>query len=366
MTSTRRPIACIGRIPGGALMLVTAASLAGCIPAGRPPASAPQPRPPAPAQPSSEPVDLVPQPAAAAEPAWQANRVPADARTIAGASYRVAAGDTLRGIAEKTGAGSEAIARANRLKPPFVIQPGQRLRIPAGRYHRVREGQTGIAIALAYGVDWNRIIDLNALEPPYALRTGMLLALPGTAEVASMSMEQRAAAFSIDIDDLATGAEPATAETDPPPPPPVRSAAVALNRNQPVVEPRKFAGRFDWPLNGAVIARFGPAGGGRINQGIKIAATRGAPIHAAADGVVAYAGDQIAIYGGLVLIRHGDGWITAYGHAEKIIVVRGQEVKRGDVIGYAGETGSARQPQLHFEMRRNRTPVNPLKELPPR
>lgn len=356
---------CGSRLIRAAAVAAGAAALAGCIPQGRAPRTTPPPaagtgeRPP-----TAEPVQMPPQPAAAAEPTWEAERVAADARTIPAGSYRVVAGDTLRAIAGKTGAGSEAIARANRLQPPFLIQPGQRLRIPAGRYHRVREGQTGIAIARAYHVDWNRIIDLNALEPPYTLRTGMLLAMPDNAEVAAMSIEERAAAFSIDIGDIATGAEPATDENEPPPPPPARTAAVAVPSSRPVAEPGRFAGRFDWPLSGRVLTRFGPGAGGRVNQGIKIATPRGAPIHAAADGVVAYAGNEIAIYGGLVLIRHGDGWITAYGHAERISVVRGQAVKRGDVIGYAGETGSAREPQLHFEIRHNRTPVDPLRELP--
>ncbi|AHE53801.1 peptidoglycan DD-metalloendopeptidase family protein [Sphingomonas sanxanigenens] len=355
------------RLTRVALFIACAAALAGCIPQGRAPAPRTAPGPRAENRPpANEAVQLPPQPPAASGPSWEAQRVAADARTIPAGSYRVVAGDTLRAIASKTGAGSEAIARANRLQPPFLIRPGQRLRIPAGRYHRVREGQTGIAIAFAYHVDWNRIIDLNALEPPYTLRTGMLLALPDNAEVAAMSLEQRAAAFSIDIGDIATGAEPATAEDEPPPPPPARSPAVAVPSTRPVGEPGRFNGRFEWPLTGRILTRFGPGGGGRVNQGIKIAATRGAPIRAAADGVVAYAGAEIAIYGGLVLIRHGDGWITAYGHAERIGVVRGQAVKRGDVIGYAGETGSAREPQLHFEIRHNRTPIDPLRELPQR
>ena len=362
--------------PGAAIRAgiapAAALALAGCIPpprgpgAGRPPPAQPrqspppQSPPPEASPPIRQPVDLPDR--SEPQPTWEAKRVAAEARTVPGGSYRVVSGDTLRAIAERTGAGSEAIARANRLDPPFTIRPGQRLKIPAGRYHRVREGETGIAIARAYRVEWDRIIDLNALAPPYLLRTGMLLMLPPESEVAAMSMEQRAAAFQIDIEDLATGAEPAIAENEAPPPP--RTKAVALPPDKPVAEPTTFTGRFSWPLTGPVLTRFGPAGGGRVNQGIKIATTRGAPIHAAADGVVAYAGDEISVYGGLILIKHGQGWLTAYGHLETLLVARGQKVSRGEVIGYAGETGSARQPQLHFEIRRNRTPVDPVKELP--
>jgi murein DD-endopeptidase MepM/ murein hydrolase activator NlpD len=131
-----------------------------------------------------------------------------------------------------------------------------------------------------------------------------------------------------------------------------------------VAEPSRFAGRFDWPLNGQILRRFGSLGSGQQNDGINIAAAPGAPILAAADGVVAYVGTEVAVFGGLILIRHGDGWITAYGHAQDLLVTRGQAVKRGQVIGYAGATGYAAEPQLHFEIRQNRKPVNPLDLLP--
>lgn len=115
-----------------------------------------------------------------------------------------------------------------------------------------------------------------------------------------------------------------------------------------------------------MIAKFGPLAPGKVNDGINIAATAGTPFHAAADGVVAYAGDQIGVYGGLILISHGDGWVSAYGHAQQINVQRGQAVKAGDTIGLAGASGQVQSPQLHFQLRKNRIPVDPMKQLPPR
>jgi len=97
-----------------------------------------------------------------------------------------------------------------------------------------------------------------------------------------------------------------------------------------------------------------------------IATPAGTPIHAVANGVVSYAGDQIAVYGGLILIDHGGGWVSAYGHAQQLDVQRGQSVKAGDVIGLAGATGQVQTPQLHFQLRKNRIPVDPLKQLPAR
>ena len=296
-------------------------------------------------------------------PAWVAQKVAPDAQTIPDSTYVVKPGDTLRSIGNRTGAGSEAIARANAIQAPFDVRTGQRLKIPGGRYHLVRQGQTGVAIARAYGVGWSTLADLNDIQPPYILRNGQRLLLPSAAEAAQMSPEQRAQAFSLNIDDLATGSEPAIPVKDAP-----KQATATprkpLHTDVAVAAPAAFAGRFQWPLTGAIIGKFGPAGDGRRNDGINIAAERGEEIHAAADGVVAYAGSAIAVYGGLILIKHGDGWITAYGHAEQLLVTRGQSVKRGEVIGRAGATGSVNKPQLHFEIRNKRTPVDPLRYLP--
>jgi murein DD-endopeptidase MepM/ murein hydrolase activator NlpD len=116
---------------------------------------------------------------------------------------------------------------------------------------------------------------------------------------------------------------------------------------------------FAWPVAGPVIARFGPDGDGERNDGINIAAGLGAPIHAAAAGTVIYAGDELKDYGLLILIAHAGGYVTAYAHAQKIVVSRGEHVAKGQVIGAAGESGGVDRPQLHFEIRRNVRPVNP-------
>ena len=367
------------------LVLAPFLILAACIPAprGDPPGGYDAPPPPsadgpdagdAPsAVPADTPIRTVPlgdrasTPPQVADPtpAWVARRVTPDAVDIAESRYTVQPGDSLGRIAERTGAGADAIARANELTPPFVVQLGQTLRIPGGRYHRVRTGETGIAIARAYGIAWDRVIAMNALAAPYVLRLDQRLLIPSRTEVRDMTLEQRAAAFKLDIDDLITGAEPALAQNARPAAP-VRTARRAVPSMVPVQAPARFTGRFDWPLTGPILARFGPQGQGRINEGINIGVRAGTPILAAGDGVVAYVGSEIALYGGLILIKHGGGWITTYGHAEQLLVTRGQAVKRGQIIGRAGETGSAREPQLHFEIRQGRRPVNPLDQLPRR
>ncbi len=300
--------------------------------------------------------------AAKVAPAWAARQVTPDAIERRPSIYLVRQGDTLRIVADRTGAGSEAIARDNDIPPPFTIRAGERLRIPGGRWHRVKSGETGIAIARAYGVDWSEVTSVNHLQEPFILRVGQRLLLPSRAEVSTMSLEERAQAFRVDIDDLITGGEPALAANETAVAP-VAGAKRRLPPDATVGEPADFSGRFAWPVTGPILARFGTLGNGRRSNGINIAAPLGTPVLAAADGVVAYVG-ALGSYGGLVLLRHGDGWITAYGNAEELLVTRGQAVKRGQPIARAGETGMANAPQVHFEIRSKRVPVDPLRYLP--
>ena len=120
---------------------------------------------------------------------------------------------------------------------------------------------------------------------------------------------------------------------------------------------------FAWPVSGRVIADFGATATGGKNDGINIAANNGTPIKAAASGTVTYAGDELKNYGNLVLIKHAGGFTTAYAHADHLVVARGDFVSRGQVIGYAGETGAVTTPQLHFEIRNGTNPVNPRSYL---
>lgn len=351
-------------------VLLCAPLLAGCIPASPNPPPRPVAATPAPS-PTPDGFDferrsLSDVVGGDARPTWTLRSVATNAVQVAAGAYTVHPGDTLRAIGEMSGAGSEAIALENDLTPPFTLRAGQVLRIPAGLYHRVGTGETGIGIARAYGADWGEIITINALDEPYILRVGQRLRLPSDARPAPpgpVNVGARAAAFTLDIDDIATGSQPALAEAARPT---LASAAPRQPVTTAIAAPARFAGRFEWPLNGPILARFGPLAPGKVSDGINIAAAAGTPIRAAADGVVAYAGDQIGVYGGLILINHGGGWVSAYGHAARIDVQRGQAVRSGDVIGRAGATGQVQTSQLHFQLRKNRIPVDPMKQLPPR
>lgn len=347
--------------------LLCAVSLAGCIPAAPAPS---RPVAAAPAVPRENPALERPSPREVvggdARPTWALSPVAANAARIDASVYIVRPGDTLGAVGALSGAGAETLAIENGLSPPYTLRPGQKLHVPAGLYHRVGAGETGIGIAHAYGADWGEIITLNALAEPYILRVGQRLRLPPGARprpAGPVDLGARAAAFRLDIDDIATGSQPALAAA-------ARPAAGTATPRTPVTtaiaSPAHFAGRFEWPLNGPILARFGPVAPGKVSDGINIAAAAGTPIRAAADGVIAYAGDQVGAYGGLILINHGDGWVSAYGHAARIDVKRGQTVRSGDVIGRAGATGRVETSQLHFQLRKNRIPVDPMTQLPPR
>jgi murein DD-endopeptidase MepM/ murein hydrolase activator NlpD len=127
-------------------------------------------------------------------------------------------------------------------------------------------------------------------------------------------------------------------------------------------EPRGGS-RFQWPVRGSILSDFGPKPGGLHNDGINISASRGASVVSADNGVVAYAGNELRGFGNLLLIRHADGWMTAYAHLDDMLVERGAKVTRGQKIGTVGSTGNVSSPQLHFEVRRGNRAIDPREHL---
>jgi murein DD-endopeptidase MepM/ murein hydrolase activator NlpD len=147
---------------------------------------------------------------------------------------------------------------------------------------------------------------------------------------------------------------------------PVQTANVAKEEPRAIETPVKTAEAtpsFRWPARGRVIAGFGSKPNGTQNDGINLAVPEGTPIKAADDGIVAYAGNELKGYGNLVLIRHSNGFVSAYAHASELMVKRGDSIKRGQVIAHAGQTGNVTSPQLHFEIRKGSTPVDPTQYL---
>jgi len=280
------------------------------------------------------------------------------------------------------------------------------------RHIAVRPGQSIGDIARAYRVPERAIIEANHLKPPYKLAAGMRLTIPG----ALVSPARQTAVASAPLPPVTPaptaiappsspqvisldGPAPAKPPAGPPPsprasPPQTEAAAavaaevareVALSSAPPPtgaknLEPKTapvparegappaselHGGRYPWPVRGRVLAGFGTATGGSHNDGVNIAAARGTPIKAIDGGVVAYAGNELRGYGNLVLVKHANGWISAYAHCEELLVKKGDKVGAGQVIGKVGNTGGVNEPQLHFELRRGKQPVDPRGFLSP-
>jgi murein DD-endopeptidase MepM/ murein hydrolase activator NlpD len=367
--------------------LALAAALGGCaMDSGRtpPPPVARQAPPPHPAIERPVVIQSAPTPAA---PAWRPVPVRATAPERSARTIAVQPGEGLAAVARREGVPLAVLAQANGLADTALLGAGQMLKLPAGRLHRVERGETLAAIARAYRVGLAEAAAANRLAPPYRLEIGDQVFLPSPPRP---DVVARARANKLDIDRLIAGAPPRPAARRPaanvaqsavavplgaPKPAPARTASAASASNATPPGPSGApapavaeapAIRLEWPLTGRLLSGFGRKASGQVNDGINIAAVAGAPVRAAADGEVLYAGSGVAAFGGLILIRHSDGWVTAYGHNETLMVAKGDHVSRGQTIARAGATGEVDSPQLHFELRRGRTPVNPLTALPPR
>jgi murein DD-endopeptidase MepM/ murein hydrolase activator NlpD len=326
----------------------------------------------------------------------------------------VGPGMTLYSIAKTNGLTVQEVADANNLVKPYMLMTGQTLRIPGsgetiaatprqkklrqpveenmdvasdeesiakpkkakrGISHTVEEGETLYSLGRKYGVSPFVIADANGMTAKEGLAIGQKIRIPGASQ-------QVAAAEPVDEEitapapakkkaPLALPEEEDTAQADAEEDQAIGETKTATAKKTVVEEepeqevasaPAAVSGlTLRWPVKGKVISTFGNKPNGLKNEGINIAVPEGTEVRAAGAGVVAYAGNELKGYGNLVLIRHQGGYVTAYAHAKSLKVKRGDQVKRGDVIALAGQTGAVNSPQLHFEVRKGATALDPLK-----
>lgn len=307
-----------------------------------------------------------------------------------GTTIIVGTSDTLEVLARRYNVTPAAILQANGYRGPRVLSPGQQLIIPrpgtvaaapavsapayrpamvaaASSVHVVNQGETLMAIARHNHISAAELARANRLEPGAKLRIGMKLTVPAKASAAAVPVAQPMVAQS------APAAVPPTTKVAAVATDPQQKARLAQTTDvaeAPVaVTPAKAAEAtgalptFRWPVRGKVITSYGAKTNGKANDGINVAVPEGTPVKAAEDGVVAYAGNELKGYGNLVLIRHANGYVTAYAHASELLVKRGDAIKRGQVIAKSGQSGEVASPQLHFEIRKGSTPVDPLQFL---
>jgi murein DD-endopeptidase MepM/ murein hydrolase activator NlpD len=310
-----------------------------------------------------------------------------------GTTIIVGTSDTLDLLARRYNVSTAAILQANGYKGPRVLSPGQQLiiphptaadaapatTVPASRpaavasappsVHVVNHGDTLLSIARRNHVSAAELARANGIEPSAKLRIGMKLNVPGakTAAVAPAAQPAVAAGAQPVAASVAPATKLATVTSDPQQK--ARLAQATTVEDTSAETPVKAADAtgalptFRWPVRGKVITSYGAKTNGKSNDGINLAVPEGTPVKAAEDGVVAYSGNELKGYGNLVLVRHSNGYVTAYAHASELLVKRGDTIKRGQIIAKSGQSGEVASPQLHFEIRKGSAPVDPLQFL---
>ncbi len=279
--------------------------------------------------------------AAVSQPEAGGQRALSSPAFVTAGAVVVGKGDTVYALSRRHGVSVRAIIEANRLAPPYHLNVGQRIALPRERGHTVRRGDTLYSVARAYDVDVYGLARANRIKAPYTLYVGQRLRIPGSVQGGSVRTASVAAP----------------------------KAAPRLSRSRPkapagVPTPPAASGKgFMWPIRGRLISGYGAKSKGLRNDGINIAAPRGTAVKAADNGVVAYAGNELRGFGNLLLVKHANGWVTAYAHNDTLMVKRGQKVAKGQVIAKVGSTGRVRTPQLHFELRKGKRTVDPKRYL---
>lgn len=327
-----------------------------------------------------------------------------------GETIEVRPGDTLYALSRRHGVSINELMTANGLTSPG-LKPGQQLHLPARRggstgyatqtarperenyetaaapapaqvpaeapadwtrSYTVRQGDSLYAIARQNGVKLADLERYNGITDSRRVMPGTVLKLPGGGTETPPAAVAEAAPVR-DSAPVAPSAVPSSPPTSSPQQPTLLNGSERVARAETpgaasdAVSPSAAQGagsvagstKLRWPVAGKIISGFGPRPDGTHNDGVNLAAPMGTDVHAAENGVVAYAGDELKGYGNLVLIRHDNGWVTAYAHADEILVKRGDRIKRGQVIAKAGRTGQVDQPQVHFELRQGQKPVDP-------
>src|SRR6185437_5440884 len=252
---------------------------------------------------------------------------------------------------------------------PALVAPASKpvaVAAVAPSVHVVNHGDTLLSIARHNHVSVPQLARANNLDPAAKLSIGMKLVVPGAKTAAAVAPAAPTVAA---VQPVAIAAPPVTRVAAVDNQQKARLAQAAPNADEPKIESPVRAEAtgalptFRWPVRGKVIAAYGAKTNGKSNDGINLAVPEGTPVKAADDGVVAYSGNELKGYGNLVLIRHANGYVTAYAHASELLVKRGDTIKRGQVIAKSGQSGEVQSPQLHFEIRKGSSPVDPLQFL---
>lgn len=254
---------------------------------------------------------------------------------VAGNFIIVKKGDTLYSLAKANSVALKDVIESNNLLPPYNIKVGQKIIIPKSETYVVKRGDTLYSIARKLKISLSSLASVNGVSEPFIISPGQKLNIPSA----------------LASEDVVKIAKHETKKYQP------------HEKSEHVSSGGDHNNDFSWPVRGAIVSKFGPKKGGLYNDGINIKAKFGENVRAAEDGVVAYVGNELRGYGNLVIIKHANGWISAYAHCDKILVKKNDKVSKNSTIAKVGKTGNVKDEQLYFSLRKGKKALNPEQYL---
>jgi murein DD-endopeptidase MepM/ murein hydrolase activator NlpD len=288
---------------------------------------------------------------------------PSKSSIVPGETITVTSDQNVYAVARQHNVPMRDLIVLNDLQPPFKLKLGQKLTLPAG-YSGDGTASTGAVMPSPSNVSVGTVesselppIQAAPLPPVSKGSSETKFANTPKSGMSRSAVESEALTTPSPQHSTVTTATPAPNQS----PPPQQQVAAAVAPSPPLASPPADAPTvsFVWPIQGPVLSAYGPKGQGLNNDGVNIGAPKGAPVIAAGSGIVVYAGSEMKGFGNLVLIRHQNGWVTAYAHLDRVLVNKDAVVAQGDMIGTVGKTGGVSAPQLHFETRYQGKPVDP-------
>ncbi len=247
--------------------------------------------------------------------------------------YLVKKGDNLYSISRNFKTPIKDLIKVNNISEPYKIFPGQRISLPFNKTHKIKKGETLFSISRQYETNIYTLSKLNSIKNIDSVFVGQKLIIPRQIILIKKNKKKK--------------------------------IEKKYNKNtfSRKLEIKDSNNRFIWPVRGKLISKYGKTKDGFYNDGININSQKGVKVLSSEEGEVIYSGNEIPGYGNLILIKHSKNWITAYAHLNEVFIEKGKLVKKGDKIGSVGNTGNVRFPQLHFEIRKGKESVDPLRFL---
>ena len=250
--------------------------------------------------------------------------------------YKVRKGDNLFSISRGFNIPIQELIKVNKINEPYKIFPSQNIFIPLNQKHKVAKGETLYSISRYYETTVFTLAKYNNIKNVNNIKVGKELIIPKRSEkIKKIKRKKWDSNF--------------------------KKKKIEKNNKAKVKD--KLNSNFIWPVKGKLISKYGKSKEGFYNDGINIDSKKGTRVISSQAGKVIYCGNEIPGYGNLILIKHSKNWITAYAHLNEVFTKKGKNVRKGEMIGSVGNTGNVRSPQLHFEIRKGKESVNPLKLL---